>query len=131
MSRTGNPYDNAKAESFMKTLKSEEVYLRQDRDHRRSLLVTFLEEVYNASGCTPPWVTCRQRSSNAMGGLNQRGGRGAAFPYDFFKAWGNLSLRLRAERSLGPRPPLIATMSLQLAFLGGLLSSSARLRLAG
>jgi transposase InsO family protein len=25
MSRTGNPYDNAKAESFMKTLKQEEV----------------------------------------------------------------------------------------------------------
>jgi len=27
MSRKGNPYDNAKAESFMKTLKQEEVYL--------------------------------------------------------------------------------------------------------
>ena len=25
MSRVGNPYDNAKAESFMKTLKTEEV----------------------------------------------------------------------------------------------------------
>jgi transposase InsO family protein len=31
MSRAGNPYDNAKAESFIKTLKSEEVYLRQYR----------------------------------------------------------------------------------------------------
>jgi len=29
MSRTGNPYDNAKAESFMKTLKSEEVSLNE------------------------------------------------------------------------------------------------------
>ena len=27
MGRRGNPYDNAKAESFMKTLKVEEVYL--------------------------------------------------------------------------------------------------------
>jgi putative transposase len=27
MGRRGNPYDNAKAESFMKTLKTEEVYL--------------------------------------------------------------------------------------------------------
>lgn len=27
MSRKGNPFDNAKAESFMKTLKQEEVYL--------------------------------------------------------------------------------------------------------
>jgi len=50
MSRTGNPYDNAKAESFMKTLKSEEVYLRQYRDQTdaRSSIQRFLEEVYNA-----------------------------------------------------------------------------------
>jgi transposase InsO family protein len=50
MSRTGNPYDNAKAESFMKTLKSEEVYLRQYRDQTdaRSSIQQFLEEVYNS-----------------------------------------------------------------------------------
>jgi len=50
MSRTGNPYDNAKAESFMKTLKSEEVYLRQYRDQTdaRASIQQFLEEVYNA-----------------------------------------------------------------------------------
>ena len=49
MSRTGNPYDNAKAESFMKTLKSEEVYLHQYRDQEeaRSSIQRFLEEVYN------------------------------------------------------------------------------------
>jgi transposase InsO family protein len=27
MSRAGNPYDNAKCESFMKTLKQEEIYI--------------------------------------------------------------------------------------------------------
>jgi transposase InsO family protein len=62
MSRTGNPYDNAKAESFMKTLKSEEVYLRQYRDQTdaRSSIQRFLEEVYNdqrlhsALGYLPP-----------------------------------------------------------------------------
>jgi transposase InsO family protein len=62
MSRTGNPYDNAKAESFMKTLKSEEVYLRQYRDQTdaRSCIQRFLEEVYNgqrlhsALGYLPP-----------------------------------------------------------------------------
>jgi transposase InsO family protein len=50
MSRTGNPYDNAKAESFMKTLKSEEVSLRQYRDQTdaRASIQRFLEEVYNA-----------------------------------------------------------------------------------
>ena len=31
MSRRGNPYDNAFAESFMKTIKTEEVYLREYR----------------------------------------------------------------------------------------------------
>jgi putative transposase len=29
MGRRGNPYDNAKAESFMKTLKVEEIYLME------------------------------------------------------------------------------------------------------
>jgi putative transposase len=50
MSRTGNPYDNAKAESFMKTLKCEEVYLRnyRDRDEARASIAHFIEEVYNA-----------------------------------------------------------------------------------
>jgi transposase InsO family protein len=49
MSRTGNPYDNAKAESFMKTLKSEEVYLHhyRDQEEARASLQYFLDEVYN------------------------------------------------------------------------------------
>jgi transposase InsO family protein len=32
MSRTGNPYDNAKAERFMRTLKYEEIYMN-DYEH--------------------------------------------------------------------------------------------------
>jgi transposase InsO family protein len=32
MSRKGNPYDNAACESFMKTLKQEEVYRNEYRD---------------------------------------------------------------------------------------------------
>lgn len=49
MSRPGNPYDNAKAESFIKTLKAEEVYLRKYRDleDARRSLQHFLTEVYN------------------------------------------------------------------------------------
>jgi putative transposase len=49
MSRVGNPYDNAKAESFMKTLKQEEVNGQTYRDahHARSAIGAFLEEVYN------------------------------------------------------------------------------------
>jgi transposase InsO family protein len=49
MSRRGNPYDNAKAESFMKTLKMEEVYLYdyEDEAEARSRIRHFLEDVYN------------------------------------------------------------------------------------
>ena len=51
MSRAGNPYDNAKCESFMKTLKQEEIYTRHYRD-RADLEVhigQFLEQYYNRS----------------------------------------------------------------------------------
>src|SRR5262249_27592925 len=49
MSRPGNPYDNAWAESFMKTLKVEEVNAQRYRhfDHAESSIGTFIEEVYN------------------------------------------------------------------------------------
>jgi transposase InsO family protein len=49
MSRVGNPYDNAKAESFMKTLKQEEVDGRSYRDanQARQMIGNFIEEVYN------------------------------------------------------------------------------------
>jgi transposase InsO family protein len=49
MSRIGNPYDNAKAESFMKTLKQEEVDGRSYRDakHARAAIGAFIEDVYN------------------------------------------------------------------------------------
>lgn len=49
MSRVANPYDNAKAESFMKTLKQEEVDGRDYRDleHAREAIGVFIEDVYN------------------------------------------------------------------------------------
>jgi transposase InsO family protein len=50
MSRPGNPYDNAKAESFMKTLKAEEVDGRKYTDlaDARARIGAFIAEVYNA-----------------------------------------------------------------------------------
>jgi putative transposase len=49
MSRKGNPYDNAACESFMKTLKYEEVYRNEYRDFQeaRTRIREFLERVYN------------------------------------------------------------------------------------
>jgi len=49
MSAVGNPYHNAKAESFFKTLKHEEVYLKDYRTFAEAEvnLAQFIEDVYN------------------------------------------------------------------------------------
>jgi putative transposase len=49
MARKGNPYDNAAVESFMKTLKYEEVYLwdYQSVEDVKRRIPYFLQEVYN------------------------------------------------------------------------------------
>jgi transposase InsO family protein len=49
MSRIGNPYDNAKAERFMRTLKTEQVdgTLYRDLRHARADIGTFIEQIYN------------------------------------------------------------------------------------
>jgi putative transposase len=49
MSRPGNPYDNAKAESFMKTLKAEEADGRAyiDLDDARAKIGAFITDTYN------------------------------------------------------------------------------------
>jgi putative transposase len=62
MSRKATPYDNARTESFMKTLKYEEVYRQEYRDLPDAFrsLRRFLEKVYNekrlhsALGYLPP-----------------------------------------------------------------------------
>jgi len=49
MSRAGNPYDNATCESFIKTLKVEEIYVNQYRDLEdlRAHLEGFIDQYYN------------------------------------------------------------------------------------
>jgi len=49
MSRKGNPYDNAFAESFIKTLKVEEVYLNEYETFEDAFrnIWHFIEKVYN------------------------------------------------------------------------------------
>jgi len=62
MSRPANPYDNASCESFMKTLKREEIYANDYRDieHLRINLELFIQQYYNrhrlhsALGYRPP-----------------------------------------------------------------------------
>lgn len=49
MAAVGNPYENAKAESFFRSLKMEEVYLKDYRDFEEAEenIGQFIEEVYN------------------------------------------------------------------------------------
>ena len=49
MSRPANPYDNASCESFLKTLKREEIYAHdyQDLEDLRTNLVAFIDQYYN------------------------------------------------------------------------------------
>jgi len=58
MSRPANPYDNASCESFMKTLKREEIYANdyRDLDHLRLNIEVFIDQYYN-----------RQRLHSALG----------------------------------------------------------------
>ena len=76
MSRTASPYDNAQAESFIKTLKYEEVYRTEygSLEDARASIGQFLEKIYNrerlhsALGYCPPLEFERHlRRTQAMG----------------------------------------------------------------
>ena len=62
MSRPANPYDNASFESFIKTLKREEIYAHkfENLEHLRTNIEEFIDEYYNrlrlhsALGYCPP-----------------------------------------------------------------------------
>jgi transposase InsO family protein len=49
MSRPANPYDNARCESFIKTLKREEIYANayENLEHLRANIENFIEQYYN------------------------------------------------------------------------------------
>lgn len=77
MSRRGNPYDNAQAESFLKTLKYEEVYRTEYLDFAdaRRCLGQFIDSVYNekrlhsALGYLPPVEFEQQQLLLPAGGV--------------------------------------------------------------
>ena len=106
MRRKANPWDNAACESFMKTLKYEEVYPQEYRDlaEARAPSAQFLEKVYNqkrlhsALGYRPP----AEFEAKLARPTKRRPLRGS-FLYEFSQASGNLSIRWR-RRPGGQRP---------------------------
>jgi putative transposase len=76
MSRPANPYDNASCESFMKTLKREEIYANDYRtlEHLAMNIERFIDEYYNrcrlhsALGYRPPDEFERQSASGNVSG---------------------------------------------------------------
>jgi len=80
MSRKGNPWDNAACESFMKTLKYEEVYRNEYRDlaEARASIREFLEKIYNRKRLHSALAICRQWSRSQSRDPEKQGGRCAA-----------------------------------------------------
>ena len=66
MSRAHNPYDNATCESFIKTLKVEEIYIDQYQDLEicASMCRNLSSSTTIAAACTPRWAIALQKSLN-------------------------------------------------------------------
>jgi transposase InsO family protein len=85
MSRKGNPWDNAACESFMKTLKCEEVFRSEYRDLQEAHLSIreFLEKSTTKNGFTPRSAMCRQPSSKPISRHNKRRPLRGGFLHEF------------------------------------------------
>jgi putative transposase len=137
MSRRGNPYDNAQCESFMKTLKYEEVYRNEYRDlaEARAQIGAFLDKVYNqkrlhsALGYLPPTKFEAQLTTKKHGGGCAAAGRMSFLRHQrSFRPMGKVQTgsRLGAHSRLSS-----ARMSRSRLFLGGSVSTGARFRFTG
>jgi len=117
MSRPANPYDNASCESFMRTLKREEIYANTYRDleELRAHIEEFIERYYNrirlhsALGYLPP----EEFEQNAANTASGQAGSGAAASMSFFRhgeiyRWDQKSGQERGEpnRSNSPAHPI-------------------------
>jgi len=109
MSRTGNPYDNAKAESFIKTLKTR-------KSTGKNIATWPKPELPSGASSKKPttgsdfirrWVTSHRRSLSFP---CQNPRQGSGHQHEFWKAWGNLfrwapDRRARSDPKAAAGPP--------------------------
>jgi Integrase core domain len=115
MSRPANPYDNASCESFMKTLKREEIYANNYRDleHLLGNIEVFIEQYYNrcrlhsALGYRSPEEFEREANT----GVNSAGATMSFFRHG--RAISPMEEENVAGSDLRAAPQLIGLMSLQ------------------
>jgi transposase InsO family protein len=116
MSRPANPYDNASCESFMRTLKREEIYANMYRDLEdlRAHIEEFIEHYYNrirlhsALGYLPP----EEFEQNAVSTASGQAGSGVAATMSFFRHGEIYPPDVRRKTGSGlstPLPALIGT----------------------
>jgi putative transposase len=107
MSRKANPWDNAACESFMKTLKCEEVYRTEYRDQTEARLRIgeFIERVYNEKRLHSALdYRPRRSSSGSCAPHRKRRPLRSGSLHEFSQASGNLSIRWgRQPRGQRPR----------------------------
>jgi transposase InsO family protein len=106
MSRPANPYDNASCESFIKTLKREEIYASryENLEHLRANVEIFIDEYYNkqrlhsALGYRSPEEFERQAECQN----ETMDSEGARFVY--FDRWAQSSTRMLGKGTQSPSP---------------------------
>jgi transposase InsO family protein len=104
MSRVGNPYDNAKAERFMRTLKTEQIdgTLYRDLTQARDDIGPFIEQVYNSKRLH---TALAYRSPSDFEAFARAGGGGAARSLALHAAPANPLLDLQPLKAQAiPRP---------------------------
>ena len=74
MSRPSNPYDNATCESFLRTLKREEIQASTYRDFEdlRERMEEFIKRYYTCVGCTRGWTIAYPKTSKKSPNENPR-----------------------------------------------------------
>jgi transposase InsO family protein len=106
MSRPANPYDNASCESFMKTLKREEIYANQysDLEHLRTNIEEFIEQYYNRQRLHSALGYCSPEEFEQQAMHSDTMTQSPSATVEFFQWQGKASTRLLGKGTQKPSP---------------------------